>query len=97
MNDRQKTIVESLRQLNYSYAFIARQLGLSTNTVKSFCRRNNIRPITHQRKRKNEKQGRQFCKYCGASIAGSPEPNRVFCSRECQQNYWKERRHMNSK
>ena len=37
---KDKQTIETLRKENYSYACIAKTLGLSPNTVKSICRRN---------------------------------------------------------
>jgi len=40
MDDIQKTRISELRTEGYSCKRIAQELGLSENTVKSFCRRN---------------------------------------------------------
>ena len=42
MTQEQKTRITQLRQQNTGYASIARELGLSVNTVKAFCRRNDL-------------------------------------------------------
>ncbi len=42
MNTAQKERIEYLRGKGDSYAAIAADLGMSENTVKSYCRRNNI-------------------------------------------------------
>ena len=41
MNTSQKQRIEFLRDKGESYASIADDLGISENTVKSYCRRNN--------------------------------------------------------
>lgn len=42
MTTAQKQQIEFLRGKGASYVFIAVVLGISENTVKSYCRRNNI-------------------------------------------------------
>ena len=42
MNSNQKQRIERLRTQGESYAFIAKELGISVNIIKSFCRRNNL-------------------------------------------------------
>ena len=40
MTNEQRMIVSSLRAQGMGYGAIARKVGISENTVKSFCRRN---------------------------------------------------------
>lgn len=42
MTDYQKTQIMKLRAEGLGYGRIAQQLGISLNTVKSYCRRNNV-------------------------------------------------------
>lgn len=42
MTQEQKTRIAQLRQQNIGYASIAKELSLSVNTVKAFCRRNDL-------------------------------------------------------
>ena len=42
MNIQQKTEIASLRSKGFGYTKIAQALGLSKNTVKSYCKRNNL-------------------------------------------------------
>jgi DNA-binding CsgD family transcriptional regulator len=42
MTDHQKAQIIKLRAAGNGYGKIARTLGISLNTVKSFCRRNDI-------------------------------------------------------
>lgn len=42
MTDNQKAQIIKLRVAGNGYGKIARTLGISLNTVKSFCRRNDI-------------------------------------------------------
>lgn len=42
MTDYQKTQIMKLRAEGLGYGKIAQRLGISLNTVKSYCRRNNV-------------------------------------------------------
>ena len=80
-NVNQLTIIANLRAENYSYASIAKQLGMSPNTVKSICLRKGILTPDKPRKTKTEKAALQICKQCGKPIDNSW--NRIgksFCS-----------------
>lgn len=42
MTLEQKKQITRMREQNLGYAYIAKEMGLSVNTVKAFCRRNNL-------------------------------------------------------
>jgi DNA-binding NarL/FixJ family response regulator len=42
MDSNQKQRIEHLRTQGESYAFIAKELGISVNTIKSYYQRNNL-------------------------------------------------------
>ncbi len=91
MTTRQLEQIIELRQLNYSYRFIGDKLGLSTNTVKSICRRKEITP-TGARKTKAEKQSARFCSSCGAILPQDGNPAQKFCSGRGRKKHWKSHR-----
>lgn len=75
--------IKDLRLKNMSYQEISAALNLSINTVKSYCRRNNLGGI-----RKKE-EGVKLCPNCGEkvqSMAGRKEKR--FCSDQCRQAWW---------
>ena len=55
MTVKQLEQIAALRQCNYPYSFISRELGLPINTVKSICRRKGL-VTTGPRKTKAEKE-----------------------------------------
>lgn len=66
-------------------ASIAEQLGLSINTIKSFCKRNNIMSgrITGSNV--------HFCLQCHKSITQAEhQKTKKFCSDKCRQLWWAE-------
>lgn len=86
----QKERIRALRCQGLGYTKVARLVGISENTIKSYCRRNGI-------SRENPKavaaeQGKEqphFCKYCGrvvVQISGRKE--KKFCSDKCRMTWW---------
>lgn len=83
MTDIQKKQITEMRTNGMIFASIASELSLSINSVKSFCRRNNIMPMI---KSKNDR-----CKHCVKKLVNTPgHRQKTFCSRFCQQLYWRE-------
>lgn len=88
MNSLQKDRISLLRTNGESYNRIANALGLSVNTVKSYCRRNNIScnapivtPITYI--------DQAFCRQCGNVLPQTPHKKTLkFCSDECRVKWW---------
>lgn len=79
MTDEQKKQIIALRRDGAGYGKIAKELNLSINTVKSFCRRNSLVSQTDG----------QVCEQCGAPIAQNPKRKRKrFCSDECRNKWW---------
>lgn len=92
MTDQQKQAIRDMRFQNMSYAAIANTLMLSVNTVKSFCRRENISTSYI-----SENQGR--CKNCGGVLQHYPgAKRRIFCGDKCRYTWWnRQRKHINRK
>ncbi|MCL1949216.1 MAG: RNA polymerase subunit sigma-70 [Turicibacter sp.] len=89
MNALQKQRIRDLRGNGESYAKIAAVLGISVNTIQSFCRRNNLGKginITAS----NQSDGQFYCKQCGNEIIQLPGiKTRKFCSDDCCGAWWK--------
>lgn len=85
MTDEQKEKITALRREGSGYTAIANSLGISKDTVKSFCRRNGLTG-TMARKITSDK-----CRECGKRL---PRPSgtkpRIFCSEECRVKWWHE-------
>ena len=76
MNIAQKQRISELRGAGATYATIAMELGLSENTVKSYCRRNNA-------VRKNA------CPMCNKPLEHLPQKKQKrFCSDKCRLAWW---------
>ncbi len=79
MTDEQKQQIIAMRRDGAGYGSIANQLGLSINTVKSFCRRHSLAaPPTDS-----------LCEQCGRPIAQNPGRKRKrFCCDACRNKWW---------
>ena len=75
MTKEQKGIIEAMRSAGQSMPQIAAALGISVNTVKSYCRR--------------ALKSKDCCKNCGAPLVQVPGGrNRIFCSDKCRHAWW---------
>ncbi len=83
MTNEQKNKIAELRSAGMSYAKIGTAMGLSKDTVKSYCRRNHLSDAP------NEDSPANRCKECGAVlIQVEKRKNRLFCSKECREKWW---------
>lgn len=87
MDAEKMEVISCLRELNYPYSFIANELKMSINTVKSICRRAGIRPRVHQRKTKEEKKTANICKCCHKPLPDSKRKDSQFCSGYCRTKW----------
>jgi endogenous inhibitor of DNA gyrase (YacG/DUF329 family) len=93
MNTQQKNQIASLRREGYGYTKIAQALGLSKNTVKSYCRRNDLSGIAADDP--HVAPIVRFCPECGKEIIQAPHrKEKKFCSDECRHKWWNARPEM---
>ena len=84
MTNEQKKIIKRMREKLCSYAEIADALGISFNSVKSFCLRNGL---TTEALTKDATK----CKACGKPIISKSKTKpRIFCNDACKLIWWKE-------
>jgi uncharacterized protein YjcR len=88
MTDRQKRSIQEMRRAGIPYGAIAESVGLSANTVKSFCLRKNIgAPDASGGGR------RETCKNCGKPPEQRPGKKRkLFCCDKCRSDWWNRNR-----
>ena len=83
MTDAQKEKIRFWRMEGLGYGTIAARLGLSDNTVKSFCRRNHLTGVA-------AKEPLILCRQCGQPLAQLPKrKERKFCCEACRRAWWK--------
>ena len=86
MTEQQKKQIIGMRQKGHSHAAIADALGLSRNTVKSFCLRN-IRVELHEETVNPISKG--VCDQCGKGFTQClGHRQRRFCSEHCRMVWW---------
>ena len=79
MTDEQKQKLILLRRSGDGYGQIAAALGISINTVKSFCRRHGLAA---------EVKG-SGCEQCGKAVSQNPGRKRKrFCCDACRNRWW---------
>ncbi|MBS3938770.1 MAG: RNA polymerase subunit sigma-70 [Peptococcaceae bacterium] len=86
MTNQQKETITQMRSMGHSYTKIATLLGTSENTVKSFCRRNNLSGVGMVIA--NQAPG-ILCRQCGVLLthtAGAKQKR--FCSVKCRMTWW---------
>lgn len=85
MTDYEKKRVHFLRHEGFGYGAIAEKIGISENTVKSYCRRNGLTGVA-------SKTLVHTCRQCGKTLVqeeGQPTRTRKFCSEACRRAWWK--------
>lgn len=88
MTERDRTYIAQMRNEGKGYAVIADALGVSRNTVKSYCQRNKLGGAASAG-RNNE----DCCRNCGKLLIRIPgcKP-RQFCDDSCRQKFWNSHR-----
>jgi endogenous inhibitor of DNA gyrase (YacG/DUF329 family) len=88
MNEKQKTHIQDMRCQGVGYAKIAAALGISENTVKSYCRRNGLGGVASAAP-DADAGGRSYCIQCGIPLVQTAGAKRKrFCSDRCRISWW---------
>lgn len=91
MTDTQRAQVIKLRTAGNSYGSIARTVGISLNTVKSFCRRNNITENSDTPVPVILTGEITLCENCGREIRQiAKQKKKRFCCDKCRNEWWNE-------
>jgi len=85
MTDEQKIQVVKMRTAGDGYRTIAQAVGVSANTVKSYCQRNNLGVAINQEITGDESA---YCECCGIRIEKKPGQIKRFCSDACRRSWW---------
>ena len=84
MTNGEKVQIVQMRKRGLGYAEIALTLGLSVNTVKSYCRRSGVKPLE-----KKTAQSGDVCRQCGSVLKlTSGRKRKRFCSDACRLCWW---------
>lgn len=86
MTNLEKEKVMEMRRYGSSYSQISKALGISENTVKSFCRRNGLGSTYGDQRRTEDGI---VCRQCGSPLKQSSGMKmKRFCSDQCRMNWW---------
>jgi len=89
INKSEKEKIKIMRRRGYSYSKIAIALNISENTIKSFCRRNNLSGIKNN-EAKEKKEIDTVCKQCGNPLIKTKQGQpKKFCCDKCRREWWK--------
>ena len=81
MTSEQKQTILSMRSQGNTIPQIADELGISVNSIKSFCRRS------------QQNQAKDLCKQCGKFLLHIPRRKpKTFCGDRCRYAWWSTRR-----
>ena len=90
MTNGEKMLIAQQIKQGMGYSEIARKLGMSVNTVKSYCQRNGLK-----RTGVTEALANDACKRCGCALVHTPgRKKKQFCSDACRLRWWHEHRYM---
>lgn len=88
MTPAQQEAIRRLRQKGYGYKAISKQLSLSVNTVKSFCRREGL--VSGDKARSYH----SYCQSCGQILVQTEgKRQKKFCGAICRQKWWNQNLH----
>lgn len=89
MNDTEEKRLISLRKQGLGYKKIAQAIGVSVNTVKTYCRRHAIGKDTIADERLKDHR----CLECGKKVLQvKGKREKKFCSDECRMKWWNSHR-----
>lgn len=87
MNDTQRQQIEKLRTDGLSYGKISEALGLSINTIKTYCRRHGFGGVVATSAQIDETG--HFCLCCGIPVVQTfGRKEKRFCSDRCRNKWW---------
>ena len=88
MTNEQKQSIHNMRRQGLGYTQIADSTGISVNTIKSFCRRNNLTTYNASKDTGN-KENKDLCKQCGKQLKQIPKAKpKTFCCDMCRFDWW---------
>lgn len=90
MTDGQRHQIIQLRKEGCGYTAIAKELDISRDTVRSFCRRNGLAgEMAAKTEKADEHPQEGFCRECGKELnqTGGVK-KKVFCCRKCREKWW---------
>lgn len=103
MTDYERSEIDRLRNSGMGYKAIAKELNISVNSIKTYCKRMNIKGERYlvektqvsetqimEKDPEVDESDARCCLYCGSVIV-QPKHGRKkkFCSNKCRAAYWR--------
>lgn len=90
MNDYEKAQIIKFRDAGCSYGWIAKELGISKETIKSYCRRHDLSGYAKDRKSAGIFGDEPVrCKLCGNIVIQTPgRKKKQYCDDTCRLKWW---------
>ncbi len=89
MTAENKEKIARMRRSGMSYGQIAVELGISRNTVKTFCRRSGLSKLETSPNAEDKAPLFKACKECGKPVEQTPgRKEKRFCSDRCRNKWW---------
>ena len=91
MTPEGKSSLSAMRKAGRSYTEIAAELGISKNTVETFCRRNGLTPETESIPVEitPAPTTERLCPHCGKPVIQlEGRKEKKFCSDTCRNRWW---------
>lgn len=84
MTSEQKIMIEEYRKNGIGYKQIVKDIGISVNSVKTYCRRNNLCSEDLQKSVSDS-----VCEQCGKIVVQRKgKKHKRFCSDRCRNKWW---------
>lgn len=81
MTKEEKEKIAQMRESGFGYKAIAANLGISANSVKSYCKRNEMAGVASKKE--------HICVCCGVPVIQHPgRKEKKFCSDRCRMKWW---------
>ena len=88
MTPDEKSRLTAMRKAGRSYTEIADELGISKNTIKTFCRRNGLAPEVESTP-VDDTPTERLCPHCGKPVIQlEGRKEKKFCSDTCRNRWW---------
>ena len=90
MTNEEKSRIADMRKSGMGYKKIARVLGLSEGTVKTFCHRNGMASVrAEEAPAVTAAVPQKPCQFCGKMIDQTPgRKEKKFCGDDCRNRFW---------
>lgn len=86
MTDQEKKQIVIYRNQGLGYMTISKMLGISVNSIKTYCRRNGLGGV---RAFENAEAKVSSCENCGSPLKQNPgRKKKRFCSDRCRNKWW---------